>query len=238
MTRNDSTAADVVVHAQNISRDFVIGDTKVTAVKECSLEIVSGAIVAIVGKSGSGKSTLCNLLSGLDRPSSGTVTLLGRDIAGLSDAEMAQLRASEIGFVLQKDNLVPSLTVVENVAAPLIFSGIKTKKAIESAREFLDRVGLIHRADSWPTTISGGEAQRAAVARACIGSPSVVFADEPTGALDRENGERVREIFRELVKEQNAAGVIVTHDRDMTSDADSVIDMADGAVSVSEAAAR
>jgi ABC-type lipoprotein export system ATPase subunit len=221
----------LVLRAENLHREFVSGDTTVTAVKNCNVEIRSNEFVAIVGKSGSGKSTLVNLLSGLDVPTSGTVTLLGRDLSTLGEKEMAQLRSRHIGFVLQKDNLIPSLTIEENVAAPLVMGGERLSAALRRARAILEEVGLGHRARRWPSEVSGGEAQRAAVARACVGSPAIVFADEPTGALDVENGKRVREIFRQLVAEQGAAGVIITHDLELADEADVVITISDGEAS-------
>ena len=224
------TVGEIVVRARGISREFVVGDTTVAALSNCDVDIRSGQITAIVGKSGSGKSTLCNVLSGLDRPTTGTVELLGQDIKTLSDAEMSRLRATRIGFVLQRDNLVPWLTIEENVAAPLIFGGMRRKPAVTQARKYLERTGIAHRASSWPSLVSGGEAQRAAVARACVSQPAVIFADEPTGALDRYNGDRVRDLFRSLVREQNAAGVLITHDADLTADADVVIHIADGRI--------
>jgi lipoprotein-releasing system ATP-binding protein len=219
---------DVVVSGRSISREYKIGDTTVPALRECDIDVQAGEMLVIVGKSGSGKSTLCNVLSGVDRPTSGTVELLGHDLAELTDAEMSMLRATRVGFILQRDNLVPWLTVEENVAAPLIFAGMARREALVAAREYLELTGIGHRAKSWPSLVSGGEAQRAAVARACIGKPAVVFADEPTGALDQQNGEVVRELFRDLIGQQNAAGVLVTHDADLAADADTVVHMADG----------
>jgi ABC-type lipoprotein export system ATPase subunit len=221
---------DVVVRGRSISREYGAGESRVAALRECDIDVRAGEMLVIVGKSGSGKSTLCNVLSGVDRPTSGTVTLLGHDIASLSDAEMSRLRATRIGFVLQRDNLVPWLTIEENVAAPLIFGGASRKDALAAARESLARIGLSHRATAWPSLVSVGEAQRAAVARACIGKPEVVFADEPTGALDRHNGELVRELFWTLVREQNAAAVLVTHDPDLAADSDTVVHLADGRI--------
>lgn len=225
---NGSTGSNVVVSARGVSRAYGAGETTVTALAKCDLDVHAGEMLVIVGKSGSGKSTLCNIMSGVDRPTSGTVTLLGRDLSSLSDVELCDLRARKIGFILQRDNLVPWLTIEENVAAPLIFGGMGRRAALAAAREYLDITGLSHRAHCWPWLVSGGEAQRAAVARACIGEPVVVFADEPTGALDRHNGDVVRSLFRTLVKEHNAAGVLVTHDADLTADADTVVHLADG----------
>ncbi|MGW4366481.1 ABC transporter ATP-binding protein [Nocardia takedensis] len=221
---------EIIIEGRGVTRDFVMGETVVSAVRGCDIRIPAGKLTVIIGKSGSGKSTLCHLLSGVDRPTSGTITLRGRDIATVGDREMARLRATSIGFVLQRDNLVPWLTIEENVAAPLIFGGMKRKQALDRAREYLELTGLSHRAKSWPSLVSGGEAQRAAVARACVTRPDIVFADEPTGALDQQNGERVRELFRELVGEQGAAGLLVTHDADLAADADVLIHMADGLI--------
>ncbi|WP_324196624.1 ABC transporter ATP-binding protein [Nocardia cyriacigeorgica] len=211
-----------------MSRDFSDGESVIHVVRNCTLSVSSGEIVAIVGKSGSGKSTLCNLLSGLDTPTSGSVSLLGRNLTDYTDAEMSRIRAAQIGFVLQKDNLVTSLTLEENVAAPLIFAGTKRSEALRAARAMLDDVGLGHRLSAWPTSVSGGEAQRAAVARACVGKPAVVFADEPTGALDSENGRIVMDLFKKLVGQHESAGVMVTHDMDLAAEADRVVRLVDG----------
>ncbi|MEC4015035.1 ABC transporter ATP-binding protein [Streptomyces sp. H27-D2] len=224
------TEKKIVLRAKNVQREFVSGDTTVTALRNCSLDVSAGEFVAIVGKSGSGKSTLANCLSGLDRPTSGTVTLLDRDLATLSEAEMAGLRAKEIGFVLQKDNLIPSLTIEENVAAPLVMGGMKLSAALDRARDMLAEVGLQHRAGQWPSQVSGGEAQRAAVARACVAEPAIIFADEPTGSLDEENGKQVQEIFHKLVATTGAAGLIITHDMDLAAGADVVVTIVDGQV--------
>lgn len=229
-TSADPATRDVVVRGRAISRSYGAGASRVAALRECDIDVRAGEMLVIVGKSGSGKSTLCNVLSGVDRPTSGAVTLLGHDIASLSDAEMSKLRATRIGFVLQRDNLVPWLTIEENVAAPLIFGGTRRKDALAAAREHLERIDLSHRATSWPSLVSVGEAQRAAVARACIGRPDVVFADEPTGALDRHNGDLVMDLFWTLVREGNAAAVLVTHDLDLAARADTVVRLADGRI--------
>lgn len=228
--RTADSDPEIIVEGRGVTRDFTIGETTISAVRGCDIRVPAGKLTVIVGKSGSGKSTLCHLLSGVDRPTGGTITLLGQDISTVGDLEMARLRATSIGFVLQRDNLVPWLTIEENVAAPLIFGGMKRKQALVEARQYLELTGLSHRAKSWPSLVSGGEAQRAAVARACVTKPAIVFADEPTGALDQHNGERVRELFRKLVSEQGAAGLLVTHDADLAADADVLIHMADGLI--------
>lgn len=223
-------AEQTVLRGEKLRREFGTGDTSLVALKDCTIEIPAGVILAIVGKSGSGKSTLIHLLSGLDQPTSGHVTFLGRDLADLPEPEKAMMRAKHIGFVLQKDNLIPSLTIEENVAAPLVMAGSRLSAALKRAREVLDQVGLENRTRQWPSQVSGGEAQRAAVARACAGHPAVVFADEPTGALDEENGRLVRKIFRQLVSERGASGILVTHDMDLAADADIVVTIADGEI--------
>ena len=220
--------ASPVLRAEGVSREFGRGDAVTKVLHDCDLEVFAGQTVAIVGKSGSGKSTFANCLSGLDRVTTGRVFLLGQDLAELDEARMARLRAEHIGFVLQKDNLVPTLNLEENVAAPLIMSGVKLSAALKRARTALDEVGLSHRARSFPGQVSGGEAQRTAVARACVNEPSIVFADEPTGALDEENGLLVQEMFRSIVKERGAASVIVTHDLDLALGADVVVTMTAG----------
>ncbi|PRY39890.1 putative ABC transport system ATP-binding protein/lipoprotein-releasing system ATP-binding protein [Umezawaea tangerina] len=217
-----------MLRAEGVSREFGSGDAVTRVLHDCGVEVFAGQTVAIVGKSGSGKSTFANCLSGLDKPTTGRITLLGHDLATLDEKRMARLRAEHIGFVLQKDNLVPTLNIEENVAAPLIMSGVKLSAALKRAREALDQVSLSHRARSWPGQVSGGEAQRAAVARACVNEPSIVFADEPTGALDEENGLVVQKLFRAMVKERGAASVIVTHDLDLAQGADVVVRMAKG----------
>jgi len=220
-----------VLCARNVSREFGRGETVTKVLHDCSIEVRRGQTVAIVGKSGSGKSTFANCLSGLDRPTTGEIVLLGEDLAAVSETRMARLRATSIGFVLQRDNLVPTLNLEENVAAPLIVSGTRLSAALARARSALDEVGLGHRARNWPGQVSGGEAQRAAVARACVNDPAIVFADEPTGALDEENGLRVQELLRAMVKERGAACVVVTHDLDMARTADVVATMAAGTLS-------
>jgi predicted ABC-type transport system involved in lysophospholipase L1 biosynthesis ATPase subunit len=220
--------SEPVLRAEGVSREFGRGDAVTNVLRDCDLEVYRGQTVAIVGKSGSGKSTFANCLSGLDRPTSGRVILLDQDLAELSEVRMAWLRATHIGFVLQKDNLVPTLNLEENVAAPLIMSGVRLSPALVRARAALEEVGLAHRFRSWPGQVSGGEAQRAAVARACVNDPAIVFADEPTGALDEESSARVRELLRAMVKERGAACVLVTHDLDMAYDADVVAAMTAG----------
>lgn len=198
------------------------------ALDGCDISVRPGEILVVVGPSGSGKSTLMHLLAGIDEPTSGTAYLNGQDLAAMADAEAAKFRAKHIGFVLQRSNLVPSLTVRENVAAPLMLSGMRRRKALKRADAMLERVGIGSRAGAYPSQVSGGEAQRAAVARACIGEPVVVFADEPTGAVDQASGQVVMDLFAELAREGGTSAVIVTHDERVARRGDTVVRMLDG----------
>lgn len=215
---------------QRLSKVYGRGSATTTALYQCDLMIPARQILAVVGPSGSGKSTLLHLLAGIDRPTSGTVLLRGQDIHALSDHEQASLRAREMGFVLQRFNLIPSLTVAENAAAPLILAGVPRRDALGKATTLLERVGVAHRAAAFPDEVSGGEAQRAAVARACINSPALIFADEPTGSLDRRAGAEVIKLFTELVRDTGASAVLVTHDDVVADAADSQLRLLDGRV--------
>jgi ABC-type lipoprotein export system ATPase subunit len=217
-----------VLRGRGLSKSFANGAVETTALHECDVEVRRGEVLAIVGPSGSGKSTLLHLLAGLDRPSTGDVRLDGQDLGALDDAAAAGFRARHIGIVLQRSNLIPSLTVRENVAAPLMLSGTARGEAIERADEMLAKVDLGHRAAAFPADVSGGEAQRAAVARACVATPSMVFADEPTGAVDQSAGQRVMDLFVELVRASDAGMVIVTHDPAIAERGDAVLRLLDG----------
>ena len=182
------------------------------ALRGASISVEAGEIVAIVGASGSGKSTLLHCLAGIVRPDAGTVRYDGADLTAMTDGERSRLRRSEFGFVFQFGHLVPELTCLENVALPLRLAGVRRREAEQRAREWLDRVQVERVAASLPGEVSGGEAQRVAVARALIGGPSVVFADEPTGALDSLNGERVMQLLTASARESGAAVLLVTHE--------------------------
>jgi ABC-type lipoprotein export system ATPase subunit len=206
------------------------GDAATTALAGVDVEVRPGRMLAILGPSGSGKSTLMHLMAGIDSPTEGFVEVGGRRLDELSDIASAELRATEFGFVLQRDNLIPALSVRENVAAPLLLAGVKRDEAMERADALLERVGIAARAEALPNEISGGEAQRAAVARACVGRPSVIFADEPTGALDRARGDEVIVLLREMLSETGAAAVVVTHDAKVAEQADETLRLVDGHV--------
>lgn len=223
----ESTVAPVLT-ARGLTKIYGEGDTAAPALRGVDVELFSGRLLAVVGPSGSGKSTLLHLLAGVDESSEGTVEIDGRPLSSMSDAESAHFRASQIGFILQRDNLIPSLTIRENAAAPMLLSGVQRGDALARATESLERVGLEHRLDAFPHEVSGGEAQRAAVARACTGKPLLVFADEPTGSLDQAAGEGVIALLCELVVDIDAAGLIVTHDPEVAARAHETLLLVDG----------
>ncbi|MFF0295927.1 ABC transporter ATP-binding protein [Kitasatospora sp. NPDC004615] len=195
-----------------------------------TLSVDAGEAVALVGPSGSGKTTLLYCLAGLIRPDRGEITFRGRPLSGLTDDERSELRRTDFGFIFQSSDLVAELTIAENVALPLELLGVPKPERRERVAALLDRLGLTEHADRRPAKVSGGQAQRAAVARAVVHRPAVVFADEPTGALDSANGAVVIDLLWELAREQGSAVVLVTHDPAVARKADRTITLLDGAV--------
>jgi putative ABC transport system ATP-binding protein len=198
------------------------------ALAGASIAVAAGEIVAIVGASGSGKSTLLHCLAGIVRPDAGTVRYRDRELTRMSDTERSRLRRDEFGFVFQFGHLVPELTCLENVALPLRLAGVRRRAAEQRAREWLERVQVEQVAGSLPGEASGGQAQRVAVARALIGAPSVVFADEPTGALDSLNGERIMQLFTAAARESCTAVLLVTHEARVAAYSDREVTVRDG----------
>jgi putative ABC transport system ATP-binding protein len=198
------------------------------ALRGASLAVEAGEIVAIVGASGSGKSTLLHCLAGIVRPDAGTVRYRDADLTRMPDRERSRLRRAEFGFVFQFGHLVPELSCLENVALPLRLAGVRRREAERRARGWLERVQVEQVAASLPGEVSGGQAQRVAVARALIGDPSVVFADEPTGALDSLNGERVMQLLTSAARESGAAVLLVTHEARVAAYSDREVTVRDG----------
>ena len=210
-------------------RDVTKTHGDVGALRGVSLEVGAGELVAVVGPSGSGKSTMLNVVGTLDRPTSGTVTIAGNDVATMSDDDLSGLRADHIGFVFQNFHLQAGATAAENVADGLLYQGVRRRERHRLAVEALGRVGLAHRVDHRPHQLSGGERQRVAIARAVVGDPTILLADEPTGALDTASGATVVELLREL----NAAGttvVVITHDLDLAASLPRQVRMRDGMI--------
>jgi len=231
---SDSLPSGVpALEAMDVTRSYQLDGVTVDALRGVSLRVEEGDYAAIVGPSGSGKSTLMHLLGGLDRPTTGVLRLGGRDVTGLTDDELSELRNSTIGFVFQSFQLLPRTTAVDNVALPLVYRGVRRAARRDQARAALEAVGLGHRLGHTPNQLSGGEQQRVAIARALVGEPRVLLADEPTGNLDTANGETVMAVLEGLNRDRGVAVVLVTHDRDVAARAHRQVHMRDGVIEVS-----
>jgi putative ABC transport system ATP-binding protein len=215
-----------ILEARNLVKEYTVGERRLTVIDGVSLTVQSGEFLVVTGPSGSGKTTLITLLSGLDRPTSGEVFLQGKEITSLSEERLAPLRNGTIGFVFQSYHLIPSLTALENVMFPAELRG--DGEAGTKAEALLEKAGLSDRADNFPRQLSGGEKQRAAVCRALVNEPAIVFADEPTGNLDSESGKTVLDLMLSLQREKETAVVMVTHSGDIAALAHRVLTLIDG----------
>jgi putative ABC transport system ATP-binding protein len=219
----------IAIHTENLCRHYRMGDALIRAVDGISIQVTPGEFVALLGTSGSGKSSLLNLIAGLDRPTSGTVVVKNSDLAKLSREELAKYRLHTVGMVFQSFNLIPSMTLLENVELPLRFAEVDRDKREGLAKQALDRVGLSARLRHRPTELSGGEQQRASLARALINQPQFLLADEPTGNLDSQTGTEIMNFIREFNETLGMTIIMVTHERTLAERyASRMIFLADG----------
>ena len=221
---------DDVVRAVDLTRRYEMGNTFVDALRGVDLTIARGEFVALVGPSGSGKSTVLNLIGGLDRPTSGEVWFNGTELSSSDERTLTLHRRRHVGFVFQSFNLLPRLTAEENVALPLMFSGVPEPERLAQARALLERVGLGERLTHQPTQLSGGEQQRVAIARALVSQPDLLLADEPSGNLDTATGADIMRLLKQLNQEQGLTLLVVTHDPEVAAFADRIVRLRDGKV--------
>lgn len=218
-----------LIDLRGIYKVYYMGDEEVRANDGISLTIEKGEFVAIVGKSGSGKSTLMNIIGALDVPTGGEYYLGGRDVSDMTDNQLAEIRNTMIGFVFQQYNLLPKLNLLENVELPLLYAGMDAWDRRERAMESLERVGLKEKWKNFPKQLSGGQQQRVSIARALAGNPSLILADEPTGALDSKTGREVLDFLKKLNREGNTI-VMITHDSSIAREARRVVRIHDGKI--------
>ncbi|MCA9960985.1 MAG: ABC transporter ATP-binding protein [Anaerolineales bacterium] len=218
-----------MIHMRNITKSYEMGTQVVHALRGVDLDIAEGEFVAIMGPSGSGKSTLMNMLGCLDVPNSGTYTLDGEDVSQMSDDQQARVRNKRVGFVFQQFNLLPRTPALKQVALPLMYAGYGRSERLERAQEALRKVGLGERMDHKPDELSGGQQQRVAIARALAVSPSIILADEPTGALDSQTGTEILDLFEEL-NTQGITIIMITHDQEVADRAQRTIWIRDGVI--------
>lgn len=218
-----------ILNMKNISKIYEMGSEKVIALDDVSLSIAEGEFVSILGPSGSGKSTLMNIIGCLDTPTKGEYILADKKVAGLSEKELARIRNKEIGFIFQSFQLLPKLTAAQNVELPLIYAGVGSSERKEISKEILSKVGLGDKIKNLPTQLSGGQQQRVAIARAISTEPTILLADEPTGALDQETGIKILEFFKEL-NEEGRTIIMITHDKSIAKYGNRIINIVDGKI--------
>ena len=229
MEKNTSAGKIPLIQLKDIYKIYQMGDEEVRASDGISLTIEKGEFVAIMGKSGSGKSTLMNIIGALDVPTEGEYLLDGQDVSDMTDNQLAQIRNTMIGFVFQQYNLLPKLNLLENVELPLLYAGMDPRERRERAMESLERVGLKEKWRNFPKQLSGGQQQRVSIARALAGDPSLILADEPTGALDSRTGREVLDFLKKLNREGNTI-VMITHDSSIALEAERVVRIIDGRI--------
>jgi lipoprotein-releasing system ATP-binding protein len=232
MNKDGMMVNNVIVKAENLEKIYGFGRNALRVLKGISLEIGKGEIISIVGPSGAGKSTLLNLIGCLDFFQNGSLSVLGKDLSDLSVEDLSGFRNKHIGFIFQSHNLLPEFTALENIMIPLMIRRVKIREAKARAFPLLERFNLGDRARHKPSELSGGECQRVAVARAIIGKPDILLADEPTGNLDRANSQMLTDMLLHLGKEEGTTVVIVTHDRDIAARTGKTITLIDGRIEV------
>lgn len=223
-----------IIYVKNVRKVYRMGDEEVVALKRINLRIYKGEICCIFGTSGSGKSTLLNQLAGMEKPTKGQVFIRGKNISDMNEEELAAFRQEHMSFIFQSYNLLPSMTAVENVAMPLMFKGMDRKRREAMAEEMLKRVGLSHRLHHYPSQMSGGQQQRAGIARAFVSRPEVVFADEPTGNLDTKTTAEIMDMVMGFARRFNQTIILVTHDPGMSRYADRIVTLVDGIITGDE----
>jgi putative ABC transport system ATP-binding protein len=218
---------DEILTMKGIVKSYQMGDELQTVLKGVDFNVKRGEFLSILGPSGSGKSTMMNIIGCLDTPDSGEYYLSGRRIADMDEKELARIRSKEIGFIFQQFQLLPRLTAAQNVELPLIYSGLRPGERHKKAIEMLERVGLSNKTGNRPNQLSGGQQQRVAIARALSGNPTILLADEPTGALDQKTGSQVMELFKELHSEGHTI-IMITHDEKIAKNASRTVSILDG----------
>ena len=220
-----------VISMRGIIKRYYIGKpNELQILNGIDLDVTEGEFLAIVGQSGSGKSTLMNMIGALDRPTEGTYYLNGVDISTLDDAELSRIRNKEIGFVFQTFNLISRTNALKNVEMPMMYAGIPRKERLRRAEELLEIVDMADRADHQPNELSGGQKQRVAIARAMANKPSILLADEPTGALDSKTGRMIMDLFHKLHREEGTTIVLITHSPELASECDRIVTISDGSI--------
>ncbi len=219
-----------MIHAENLTKVYQMGDTEVRALNGASFTINKGEMVAVMGPSGSGKSTLMSIIGCLDVPTGGRYTLDGVAVEHVSETELAEIRGRKIGFVFQQFNLLARTSALENVMLPLTYAGISGKERKDRAMKALERVGLGERTHHAPNELSGGQQQRVAIARALVNEPAILLADEPTGALDSKTGVEIMQLFQNLHKDSGQTVIVVTHDSYVARHTDRIIKISDGRI--------
>ena len=223
-----------IIYVKNVRKVYRMGDEEVVALKRINLRIYKGEVCCIFGTSGSGKSTLLNQLAGMEKPTKGQVFIRGKNISDMNEEELAAFRQEHMSFIFQSYNLLPSMTAVENVAMPLMFKGMDRKRREAMAEEMLKRVGLSHRLHHYPSQMSGGQQQRAGIARTFVSRPEVVFADEPTGNLDTKTTAEIMDMVMGFARRFNQTIILVTHDPGMSRYADRIVTLVDGIITGDE----